>query len=340
MLVLMPHVNQPLAARARAFEPIPITRRLVAARLCALLRITTHSARLAFKRATGFSDVDSCMLAKIAEHGPMTPAELVALLSYDKGHVSRSIGRLINERVLSRDQPEGAACMTRIGRAVYMRVLRLSKSRNAQITRDLTEHQTQLLPVVMAKLETNARGLLALELARQRTREGAVPSLEPRVPPRRQTSPPQPRHHLVIPELVALQNLILKSAALAVERELSLPGIDWQLISYIGEHSPLTRIELMPAMSQGDGAVNRGLQRTEALGLIKREKIGGGRHVLISITDHGRKTHDRIMQLALQRNTVLVRGVSAADQHEFSAILDKLMATAHVLLAREQALAK
>jgi len=224
--------------------------------------------------------------------------------------------------------------------AVYMRVLRLSKSRNAQITRDLTEHQAQLLPLVMAKLETNARALLALELARLRTREGTVPSLEPRVPPRRQTSPPQPRHRLVIPELVALQNLILKSAALAVERELGLPDVDWQLISYIGEHSPLTRIELMPEMTVGDSVVNRALQRTQALGLITREKIGGGRHVLISITDKGRKTHDRIMQLALQRNTVLVRGVSAADQHEFTAILDKLMATAHVLLTREETLAK
>src|SRR5262245_16093058 len=205
MLVPMPEVNQSLAARAFENEPIPITRRLVAARLCALLRVTTRSARLAFKRATGFSDFDSCMLAKIAEHGPMTPTELVALLSYDKGQVSRAIARLVNERVLSRDEPSGAACMTRIGRAVYMGVLRLSKSRNAQVTRDLTEHQTQLLPVVMAKLETNARGLLALELARQRTREGSFPSLEPRVPPRRQSFPPQPRHHLVIPELVALQ---------------------------------------------------------------------------------------------------------------------------------------
>lgn len=336
----MPHVNQPLAARARAFEPIPITHRLVAVRLCALLRVTTHSARLAFKRATGFSDFDSCMLAKIAEHGPMTPGELVALLSYDKGQVSRAIARLANERVLSRDEPNGAASMTRVGRAVYMRVLRLSKSRNSQITRDLTEHQSQLLPSVLAKLETNARGLLALELARLRTREGSVSSLEPRVPPRRQSTPPQPRHYLVIPELVALQNLILKSAALAVERELGLTGIDWQLISHIGEHSPLTRIELMVAMRQGDTAVNRALQRTEALGLVRREKIGGGRHVLIAITDKGRKTHDRIMQLALQRNTVLVRGVSAADQHEFAAILDKLMASAHVLLAREETLAK
>src|SRR6185312_7151792 len=116
MLVLMPHVNQPLAARARAFEPIPITRRLVAARLCALLRITTSSARLAFKRATGFSNDDACMLAKIAEHGPMTPADLAALLSYGKGQVSRAITRLVNERVLSRDEPDGAASMTRIGR--------------------------------------------------------------------------------------------------------------------------------------------------------------------------------------------------------------------------------
>src|SRR6185295_5103877 len=168
MLVLIAQVNQPLAARARAFEPIPIIRRLVAARLCALLRVTTHSARLAFKRATGFSDFDSCMLAKIAEHGPMRPLEISALLSCDQGQVSRAIARLVNERVLSRDEPNGAACMTRLGRAVYMRVLRLSKSRNAQITHDLTEAQAHLLPIVMAKLEANARSLLALELARHR----------------------------------------------------------------------------------------------------------------------------------------------------------------------------
>src|SRR5262249_2158533 len=160
----------------------------------------------------------------------------------------------------------------RIGRAVYMRVLRLSKSRNAQILGELTVQQAQLLPLIMAKLETNARALLAVELARQRTRAGTVASLEPRVPPRRAPSGMQLRHHLVIPELVALQNLILKSAALAVERELGLPGVDWQLISYIGERSPLTRIEVMSAMSQGEAAVSRALQRTEALGLIRREK--------------------------------------------------------------------
>jgi DNA-binding MarR family transcriptional regulator len=332
-------VNPPLAARTLDNGPIPITRRLVAGRLCALLRVTTRSARLAFKRATGFSNDDACMLAKIAEHGPMTSAELGELLSYDKGHVSRAVTRLVNERVLSRDEPNGVACMTRLGRATYARVLRLSKTRNAQIQRDLTEQQAQLLPIVIAKLEANARALLALELARQRTRAGSVPSLESRVPTRLQTSPPQPRQRLLIPDLVSLQNLIWKSAAMAVERELSLPGVDWQLISYIGEHSPLTRIELIPEMSQSDGAIARGLERTEALGLITRQKIGGGRHVLISITEKGRKTHDRIMQLALQRNTVLVRGVPSADQHELAVILDKLMATAYTLLAREEALA-
>src|SRR5262249_12980143 len=162
------------------------------------------------------------------------------------------------------------------------------------IQRDLTEQQAQLLAAVMTKLETNARALLALELARQRTRAGTVQSLESRVPPRRQMSSPQPRQRLVIPELVALQNLIWQSAAMAVERELALPGIAWQLISYIGEHSPLTRIELMPEMSQSKGAIARGLERTESLGLITRQKIGNGRHVLISMTEKGRKMHDRI----------------------------------------------
>jgi DNA-binding MarR family transcriptional regulator len=332
-------VNRPAAARVLDNEPIPITRRLVAARLCAFLKIAVQSARLAFQRTSGFSNSDSCILAKIAEHGPLTPTELVELLSYDKAHVSRSVTHLVNERVLSRDAPHGALSMTRTGRASYTRVLRLAKSRNAQILRDLTEHQGQLLPAVMAKLETNARALLAVELARQRPRDQTAQSLTPRVPARRRKSLTPPHHRFVIPELVALQNLIFKSAALAVGRELGLSEIDWQLVSTIGEHAPLTRIELVAQMSQPTGPVARALRRVQSMGIVALEKIGGGRHVLVSITAPGRKTYDRIMQLALQRNAVLMRGLTPADQQEFSAIIDRLMINANTLLVREQSLA-
>jgi DNA-binding MarR family transcriptional regulator len=333
-------VNRHFAARVLDNEPIPITRRLVTGRLIALLKVVTRSAGLAFKRATGFPGLDACLLAKIGEHGAMTLAELVALFSRDKGQVSRAVNRLLNERLLSRDHPGGPLSMTRTGRAAYTRVLRLAKSRNAQLLRDLTDQQLQLLPTVVAKLETNARGLLAAELARQRTRDRALqPLAQGSSPAQRWSSVTQPRHRLVIPELLALQNLVLKSAALAVERELALTEVNWQLISCIGELSPLTRIELMPQMSQSKSQVTRALMRTQSMGLIALEKIGGGRHVLISITDKGRKTYDRIMQLALQRNAVLTRGIAPADQHEFSATLDKLTANANLLLAREQTLA-
>jgi DNA-binding MarR family transcriptional regulator len=335
----MPAVTRHFAARVLDNEPIPITRRLVTGRLCALLKIVTRSAGLAFKRTSGFSGPDACLLAKIGEHGRLTPAELVALLGYDKGQVSRAVTRLANERVLARDVPRGPVSMTRTGRAAYTRILRLARSRNSQLLRELTEQQALLLPVLMGKLETNARGLLAMEIARQRTREGTVQPLSPGAPARARPSFAQLRHKLVVPELISLRNLVLKSAALAVERELSLSEVDWQLISHIGEHSPLTQIELMSQMSQERSQVARALLRTEGVGLITREKIGGGRHVLISITDRGRKTYDRIMQLALQRNAVLVRGIAAPEQHEFSAILDKLMVSADVLLVREQSLA-
>ena len=124
-----------------------------------------------------------------------------------------------------------------------------------------------------------------------------------------------------------------------MERELALSQVDWQLISTIGEHAPLTRIELMAQMGQGKGQVARALKRVESRGIVALEKIGSGRHVLVSITEQGRKTHDRIMQLALQRNAVLVRGLTPADQQELSAIIDRLLVNANTLLAREQALA-
>ena len=258
-------MNRQFAARVLDNEPIPITRRLVTARLITLLKVLTRSARLAFKRSTGFSGFDARLIAQIGEHGAMTPAEIVAIFGYDKGQVSRAVQRLMSARVLSRDHLRGPVSMTRTGRGVYTRVLRLAKSRNAQLLRDLDEHQAQLLPTLIAKLETNARGLLAVELARQRTRERAVPSLTSGSPGRR-ASPAHPRPKLIIPELVALQNLVLKSAALSFERELSLLEVDWQLMCHVGEHTPLTQIELMPQMTQDKSQIKRSLARTEALG--------------------------------------------------------------------------
>jgi DNA-binding MarR family transcriptional regulator len=323
-------------ATALQNAPVPITRGLVTVRLVALLKLITRSARLAFKRTTGLPGFDARLIIQVGTHGPLTLAQIVALLGQDKGQVSRAVKRLVGARVLSREHLRAAIEMTPAGKAAYGRILRLAKSRNAALIDGLTDQELEFLPLVTGRLQANAQSMLAEEQARQRAADEPVETPAPPARARRERAPRDVRDRLVIPDLIGLQNVVLRSAALAFQRELGLSEVDWQLMSQVGEHAPLTLIQLVPLMSQDKSQVARALTRAEAMGLITRQKIGGGRHVMISGTDKGRATYNRLVQLALQRNAVLIAGLSQPEQQQLSITLEKLTTNAAALLAREQ----
>jgi DNA-binding MarR family transcriptional regulator len=334
-------VNRLPAAIEDSAEPEPIARRLVAARLIGLIKLLHRSASPAYRSETRLSDFEWRVMTQVGDHGPLVLTSLATLLQQDKGQVSHAVKSLIDARLLSREHLRAPIALTKSGRSLFDRIVKLGRSRNAVLVRELSDTERRAVPSLLLKLKANARALLRqAQVSKQQSPEsgddepGAPPSLEaaPGNQPPRKPSTLEPR--LVAQELFALHGLLQRSAAFTFRRELQLSDFEWRVLAQVGEHAPLTLIQLMPLLSRDKSQVGRTLARLEERGLVTREKIGGGRHVLVGISERGREIYAQLTELALERNTALLVGLNARDQQTLMSILDKLEAGATALLDR------
>jgi DNA-binding MarR family transcriptional regulator len=309
-------------------------RRLVTARLITLLKVLGGSAALAFRRETGLSGSDWYLIAQIGEHGPLAFTEIAIRLRQDKGQASRAVKRLVKSGLLSREHLRAPIALTAAGKTAYARIRKLAKSRNTALLRELAADERDLLPRLLAKLQGNARTLLATAQALER---GGAEPREATNDARKSANGTPARDGLVAPELITLQNLLHRSATSTFKREVGLSDFDWRVMSQVGEHSPLTLIQLVPMLSRDKSQVGRAVVSLESQGLITRTRIGNGRHILISTTDRGRAVYEQLSQLALQRNASLLSGLSSQEQQSLATILDKLTSSAAAMLEQEQA---
>jgi DNA-binding MarR family transcriptional regulator len=322
-----------------------MARRLVAARLISLIKLLYASAGPAYRTETGLPDLEWRVMTQVGERGPVVLTALAILLHQDKGQVSHAVKALTRAKLLAREHLRASLTLTKTGQALFERIVRLGRARNAVLTRELNDAERRSLPHLLSHLQTNARELLAREHAKRGALAGdpdagdgtdASPPMSSAADPSQRSNPKPsaaaPR--LVAQDLFALHNLLQRSAALTYRRETSLSDFEWRVLSQVGEHAPLTLIQLVPLLSRDKSQVGRTLARLEARGLTTREKIGGGRHILVGISEQGRNVYARLAELALERNDVLIVGLSARDQQILAAILDKLTAGANTLLAR------
>jgi DNA-binding MarR family transcriptional regulator len=308
-------------------------RRLVTARLITLLKVLGGSAALAFRRESGLTGSDWYLIAQIGEHGPLAFTEIAIRLRQDKGQASRAVKRLAKAGLLSREHLRSPIALTASGKTAYARIRKLAKSRNTALLRELDSDERESLPRLLAKLQGNAHALLAQAQALERGTDAAADSVQAR----KSGSGSPARDGLVAPELITLQSLLHRSATLTFKREVGLSDFDWRVMSQIGEHTPLTLIQLVPMLSRDKSQVGRAVVSLEEQGLITRTRIGNGRHILISTTERGRVVYDQLAQLALQRNASLLSGLNAQEQQALTSILDKLTSSAAAMLEQEQA---
>ncbi len=309
-------------------------RRLVTARLITLLKVLGGSAALAFRRESGLTGSDWYLIAQIGEHGPLAFTEIAIRLRQDKGQASRAVKRLVKAGLLLREHLRAPIALTAAGKTAYVRIHKLAKSRNTALLRELDAGERELLPRLLTRLQANGRALLAQAQALERGGDAAAGG---DVPSRKGGNGAPARDGLVARELLTLQNLLHRSATLTFKREVGLSDFDWRVMSQIGEHTPLTLIQLVPMLSRDKSQVGRAVVSLEEQGLITRTRIGNGRHILISTTERGRVVYDQLAQLALQRNASLLSGLNAQEQQALTSILDKLTSSAAAMLEQEQA---
>lgn len=317
-----------------------MTRRLVASRLITLIKVLYGSAGPAYRKVTRLSDFEWRVVMQVGDRGPISLTALAALLGQDKGQLSHAVQGLVRAKLLLRKELRSPLTLTTRGRGMFDRIVKLGRTRNAVLVRELGEAERAAMSQLLPRLQANARFLLTREQALRNAPEDSADVAEPQPATRSAGSSSTGRRkresarRLVAQDLFALHSLMQRSAAITYRRETGLSDFEWRVLSQVSENAPLTLIQLVPMLSRDKSQVGRTLASLESRGLVTREKIGGGRHVLVGITAAGRQVYARLADLATARNSTLLHGLNAREQQTLMDVFDKLTASAQSMLEK------
>ena len=173
----------------------------------------------------------------------------------------------------------------------------------------------------MGKVRVDRRG--NSELVRRRSsRHGARGAAKP--------------SDLLSSKVIRLANVLRRSSTLVYGRRFGLSQVEWRIVALVGEHGPVSLNALAELMGLDKGQTSRGVSALVARRLVLREYRREGRGIRITLSARGALIYDDLMTSALERNRVLLHGMSAAEKSEFFEILDRLTRLARTVLEREQ----
>jgi DNA-binding MarR family transcriptional regulator len=141
---------------------------------------------------------------------------------------------------------------------------------------------------------------------------------------------------LVSPKVIRLANVLRRSATLVYGRKFGLSQIEWRIVALVGEHAPISLNALAEVMGLDKGQISRGVSALVTKHLLLREYRRDGRGIAITLGTRGSEIYREVMTAAVERNSVLLDGMTTAEASEFLKILDKLTGLARTILAREQ----
>ncbi|MGZ3283820.1 MAG: MarR family winged helix-turn-helix transcriptional regulator, partial [Xanthobacteraceae bacterium] len=141
---------------------------------------------------------------------------------------------------------------------------------------------------------------------------------------------------LLSSKVIRLANVLRRSSTLVYGRRFGLSQVEWRIVALVGEHGPISLNPLAELMGLDKGQTSRGVSALVARRVVLREYRREGRGVRITLTTRGAQIYDELMTSALERNRVLLQGMSQAEKSAFFEILDRLTRLARTLLEREQ----
>jgi DNA-binding MarR family transcriptional regulator len=140
---------------------------------------------------------------------------------------------------------------------------------------------------------------------------------------------------LVSSKVIRLANILRRSSTLVYGRCFGLSQVEWRIVALVGDHAPLSLNALAEFMALDRGQTSRGVSALVARRLVLREYRRDGRGLRITLTARGAGIYGELMASALERNRMLLAGMSEAETREFFELLDRLTALARSILERE-----
>jgi DNA-binding MarR family transcriptional regulator len=302
------------------------------------LRKTRESAELSYARELDLVELDRRILFLLRTKGPLVPAELSSSVGVDKAQVSRSVKRLLELRMVEREQIRSPVTLTRKGESQADRLLRLADLRNRELTFDIDDEELAAFFRAIELLLDRAVALYEQERARVGGQERGPGEDEDIVRPERRGGEPVliDRARILSP-LLTLSAYFGRSGALMFKRRTGLSQFEAWVLNEIAMAAPVDWPTLTGQLQRDHSQAGRTVRALIDKGLVAREGRPGRRHGRFSPSAEGWRLYDIIQETSVERSSFLMAPLGEGDRQGFLATFDKLRRNAVAQLERERA---
>ena len=305
-----------------------------------VLHKVRESAELSYAREIDLVELDRRIIFLLRGRGPLVPAGLSAAIGVDKAQVSRSVKRLLELRMVQRDQIRSPVALSRKGEVLADRLLRLAELRNRELSFDVSDRELSDFFAVMETLLERAVQLYEKEreIANSTGRDPEEMDLSVYGPePRRPAEPIVIDRSRIVSPLLTLSAYFSRSGALAYKRKTGLSNFEAWVLSEISYNPPTDWGRLVGALERDHSQAGRTVNQLIKKGLVVREGKPGRRHGRFSPSSEGQRLYDIIVRTGDQRSEYLLSPLPAERLKPFLATFDKIRRNASAQLERERA---
>ena len=313
---------------------------VIQSELWQLLRMVRESAELSYAREIDLVELDRRILLLINQDGPQVPADVAGATGVDKAQVSRSVKRLLELRMIEREQIRAPVRLTRKGQTVSDRLRKLANLRNRELVFGIGDDELQQFFAVVGKLL--GRAIVLYEQEKQRTQDpqadGDGPVAYARPPEERapEDSIVVNRERIMSP-LMTLSAYFSRSGSLVFKRLTNLSSFEAWVLNEIGMTPPIAWSDLVERINRDHSQAGRTVTSLIKRGLVEREGKAGRRHGRFSPTDKGMVLYDLIQQASRERSAFLMAPLSPDERDAFLSVFGKIRLNAIAQLERERA---
>lgn len=302
-----------------------------------LLYKVRESAELSYAREIELVELDRRILFLLRSQGALVPADISASVGVDKAQVSRSVKRLLDLKMVERDQIRAPVGLTRKGTALADRLLRLAELRNRELTFDIDDDELASFFAVIEKLLHRAVMLYDQE---RRLNQNDVKSLnpftvDPDYDPDHNTNIVIERKRILAP-LMTLSAYFSRSGALTFKRLTSLSNFESWVLNEIAMDAPIDWNTLVSRLDRDHSQAGRTITALIDRGLVQRKGKPGRRHGRFSPTEEGAQLIEIIQEASRQRSAFLMAPLSVPERDRFATTFEKVRRNAIVQLERER----
>ncbi|MFA7822941.1 MarR family winged helix-turn-helix transcriptional regulator [Aeromonas dhakensis] len=125
--------------------------------------------------------------------------------------------------------------------------------------------------------------------------------------------------------LTFLANKLATGASQCYRKHFGIGVVEWRMLSMLAVENGITANRICQVIGLDKSAVSRSLQALEASGYVgSRVDPGDARRNTVSLTEAGRALHDRVLQVALERERRLLTGLSPEEVDTLIELLGRL----------------